>query len=593
MKLTRFAKGSRASTLLILLGFIFFNLLLNSNIVTELLNNNPFRVYGGDGQLLEYLAEVTRLKIISGQNPFGYLSGLFYPLQASLNLQDIGFDNGFWFVIFSPFLTIHQSMSLLLLINFFLAEVFTYLLLRTLKVARPLAFIFALSFAFSPAFVFRIRGHFHYLYHFLYPLLIWLSLLIVEVKQRFKLVILSVCLGLSMSLLFFASGYLLVMFTLGLLSFGLLELMINRGSILSWSRQFGKKYRYFVFAGIIFLATLSPLIWATLHTHPPIENRPSLDYGGARAYAARPWDIFLPSTDNLFYGNFFQLDFPFHPHSIEGVIYPGILSFIGLVIFLFGKLDRRKYLSVFLSIIVFYILSWGPMIDLSKLSVPLLSNFIIPLPDIILAKLPILSMMRVPSRYGMPLVFVSVILAALVLNQKYQASQKFASICLGLFLVFLIDQSYQIPLEVFDMNLPVNSYQVIRQDHSNFAVMQIPFTLRDGFNYLGSESALDFHYGQLLTQKPFVGGYLSRVGLDKFDYYLQNPALHYFTSAIDVKHQHPYITDNQTVSQSLQHLSIKYILIQGSFSKLQAQMAQLGYHQLLSGDHGYNLYVLN
>jgi len=111
---------------------------------------------------------------------------------------------------------------------------------------------------------------------------------------------------------------------------------------------------------------------------------PEKDWKEAVYWAAEPQSFFLPS----FLGK--PLLFDYMPNKFEGVVSPGLIVAILALYYCFLK-KSWKSLLVVLGIIL---LSWGPLLKFRGIPTP------VPLPFMVLAKLPWLSAARAPSRFA-------------------------------------------------------------------------------------------------------------------------------------------------------------------------------------------------
>ncbi len=111
---------------------------------------------------------------------------------------------------------------------------------------------------------------------------------------------------------------------------------------------------------------------------------PGIDWKDAVYWAAEPQSFFLPS----FLGK--PLTFSYMPNLFEGVVSPGLIVAILALYYCFLK-KSWKSLLVVLGIIL---LSWGPLLKFRGIPTP------VPLPFMVLAKLPWLSAARAPARFA-------------------------------------------------------------------------------------------------------------------------------------------------------------------------------------------------
>src|SRR3990167_7642956 len=126
----------KRSILFILAGYILINLLFNYPIFWgELINDSSrYSAVIGEVNATEWGMEQVYHKLLKFQNPFGTLKAIFYPFGVDVNTSDIGF--AFHFLYLRPFLSPHQSLAFLVILNLFLANIVMYALLRKLGINK-------------------------------------------------------------------------------------------------------------------------------------------------------------------------------------------------------------------------------------------------------------------------------------------------------------------------------------------------------------------------------------------------------------------------------------------------------------------------
>ncbi len=103
-----------------------------------------------------------------------------------------------------------------------------------------------------------------------------------------------------------------------------------------------------------------------------------------------------------------------------------------------------------------------------------------------------------------------------------------------LFMVFILDHRYYVDRSAPpSVAYPYKLYKTIKKDPLPVTVLEIPFTVRDGFTYFGDGDAFQMIIGESIHQKPVLGGYTGRIADYKKAYYQNNPFLGFIGRVID------------------------------------------------------------
>ena len=152
--------------------------------------------------------------------------------------------------------------------------------------------------------------------------------------------------------------------------------------------------------------------------------------------------------------------------------------------------------------------------------------------------------------------------------------------------------------------IPLKIYRKISLDTEKSTVLEIPFTVRDGFRYTGFVHSKMSIHGTLLHQKPVIGGYLPRINEYVFDYYRNLLFIGYVAQIIDKGNYNPYTEQPkdpvivpfsypiEDVVKELDFLNIQYIILKNdeTYTETIAHIIQTaGYARVLQ-DKGYDLY---
>lgn len=269
-------------------------------------------------------------------------------------------------------------------------------------------------------------------------------------------------------------------------------------------------------------------------------------------------------------------------HNWERFAYPGIIIFFTYFSIIFLKLKKKFPISLwknirlnFLVSLTFAVLMLGPFLKFFNRWTINLDGvmLIIPLPFLALHYIPILNMIRAPARFTPIFVFLAVLVSAYCFDFfiKKIDKKKQLIILIGFIIIFFVDQIYVIPTKL-NQNIPNNIYKSLKNMPQG-TVLEIPFTVRDGFNYIGFVHAIQPMAGQIIHNKPIIGGYLARVNDSVFDYYKNLKFIGYLAKIIDKGNYNPVIEQPKeinfypypyplnTAKNEIKSLNIKYVVL--------------------------------
>jgi hypothetical protein len=235
-------------------------------------------------------------------------------------------------------------------------------------------------------------------------------------------------------------------------------------------------------------------------------------------------------------------------------------------------------------------------------------NVFIPLPFLLLHYLPGLSSLRAPTRFMPLFIFIALIATAYIINYLFvriKKKQKTIFIVI-LFLVFIFDQFSILPKPYYQY-FPVKIYDYLKNSKKQGVVFEIPFTVRDGFQYIGFVHAIGPMNGYLIHKKPIIGGYFARIDQKVFDFYKNKKFINYVAKNIDKGNYNPlkekpkepiifdYLYSLDTIDKELKSLNIKYIILKNNekySEKIINLITKVGFTRTLI-DEEYNLYEKN
>lgn len=342
-----FNKLLKKHTLLfVVAGYLIVNLIFNYPIFWgELINDSSQNsAVIGEITATEWGMDQAYRRLLWFENPFQPINSILYPFSIDISTSDIGF--AFHFLYLRPFLSPHQSLSLLVIINFFLANICMYALLRKLGISKLVAFLIGLAFGYMTFMTVRL-GHLTYSLYYLFPLFFLFLLHFFSAKNgKWKIIY-----TLSTAFLFVATFlqhiYYFIMLILALMALGLYYLISNPQQSFKIVR---KNIGYAVLGVISIAFLLIPWFIAVREILIFSEPPKSVGWGGAIDFSSDLLGFFIPSTYNYYYGWLVDVliqkfDIAFARGIFENFTYPGVIIFLGyayLGFLLFRKKIKRK-----------------------------------------------------------------------------------------------------------------------------------------------------------------------------------------------------------------------------------------------------------
>jgi hypothetical protein len=608
--------------LIIIAGaFLFISLAFNYTLWKDLFTYNPQEIILNDSIPNEFLTETSYQNILKLKNPF-VTDKILYPFEINFSFNDPIITNVIFLFFLRPFLSIHQSSLAIVLINIFLANILMFTLLKKLKINTKAAFISACVFGFTPFISQRIvSGHYTYTTIYLFPLLFLSIYSFLISKTLRKKITYSFFTGLVFALSILTNIFYFLSQILALFFFIVYEL------IKDWKRIKNliiENYKYFtisIFAFIIIILPWLIQVKSTYSTQSPIKTN---SFYGAIDLSADLVSFITPNEFNPFYSNLviglknthlLLTKFSnFFFNNRLSFAYPGvliILSFLFLVFFRKNIHKKiKKHIDPFLFTSLFFMtLSLGPFLKFfRRWYIPLEENIpvVIPLPFLLLHYLPGFETIRAPMRFIPIFVFFSTIVLAYILNfifKKFTNKINFI-LFIAVFLLFFLDQFYLIPNETYK-KIPNKAYMYIKSDSIKSTVLEIPFTVRDGLQYMGFVYGTSPMTGALIHNKPIIGGYISRISPEIFNFYRNKSFINYIASIIDKGNYNPlkekpnepnifpYKSSLVETDTELRELNIRYILLKNDEKysiPIKDIISKINFKKIMT-DVNYDLYL--
>lgn len=580
--------NTKSKSFFVILLFILTSIIFNLFIYKEFFGN---KITLSDNIPTELTVETSYQNIMRFKNPF-ISNSMFYPFTVNISLNDPATALVIPFIFLRPFFTTHQSLILIVLVSFFLNSFFMYLLLRKLKINQSASALIGLVFGFTPFLSHRVIGHYTYIPIYFFPIAFIIVKKFFEENSNKNKLLLSMAFGLFFAFILLSNFYYFFMIVLGLLILIGYFIFQERKKTL---KTIFSSFRYLAISIVTFCFLLIPwfVFIYKLQMKKISTNVPG--FGGAITLSADVLSFFTPSEYNPIYKkmfSFLSLRIPyftkyndFFLNSWERFVYPGIiilgLYFLIVLLKIFKKIPLilwNKIKGYFYVSLVFAILTLGPFLKIfNRWSINLDGvEVVFPLPFLLLRYVPGLSTLRAPSRFIPAFVFLACIVVAYLIDYltKKIKGKKFVLIMIMLFFIFFVDQFYVIPTEL-NQEIPINIYNTLK-GKPYATVLEIPFTVRDGFRYIGFVHAIQPMAGQLIHKKPIIGGYMARVPGEVFDYYKRLKLIGYLAKTIDkgnympLKEKpseinlFPYPYPINTAINEIKSLNIKYVILKNN-----------------------------
>jgi len=555
---------SKLSIILVCLGYLLFNIIFTHTIWRQVLypeKQNEI-IIQGESSIYEFVAETVRLNILSGKNPFTSIESVLYPLGWNFALEDIAPMNGFYFLLLRPFLQIHQSMMLILVINIFLSNVSMYLLLRFLKIRKDVAFLAGFMYGFTPWVSLRIGAHPSYTALYVFPLITHCFLYLINSKRNKTLA--AILLAGIMAITVLTNLYFTVMMVVLTTVAFFIFLILDKKTLY---QVITDNVRYIILTCISALILLTPWITESYRGTQFSQYKKPTSLVDAITYSADVFNIILPSYGNPFikpFLKFISKAFPYANRGVfEGYIYPGIIILVGYtVIFYYWKKQRKITKILVITSMCMLILTFGPFLQVYG------KNLYIPLPYIVLHYIPYLQMARAPGRFIILFIFLACVVISMGLHAVLNKISKKRQLIIFfiLFCIAIVDQSFQGgPPLVLPIPNKIFSYLDKKEDPTQSSVLNIPFTIRDGLQSLGYYHGVWFTRTQLLFRKPIFSIYAGRLSDDTFRYYQSNVLFALLDKAINTPNA-DYESlfksaDVKGVDKTMRFLDINYVIL--------------------------------
>lgn len=534
---------SKYSWVLVLVAYLFVNILFNYHFMWTELFFDRSKVGAIEGEIYatEWGLEQIYQKIIHFQNPFSPIKPILYPFGIASAGGDGGFS--FYYVFLRPFLSSHQTLMIIMALNLLLANIGMYALLRKMNFSKLISFFIGLCYGFMTFLTPRLGAHPGYSAIGLFPLFYLCLLTFFKAKNRPERII--SCLGVAFFfvMMFWQNVYYFIILLISIGCFTFYFLWQKKKLAITLIKR---NFFYILLTTIIIFLLLLPCLIEIYKMILFSETPRSVGWGGAIELSADFFSFFIPSIYNRYYGSLIlqiSHDWTFGG-AFEHFIYPGVIILIVyfcLIIF-YKKVPKKLKKDItpyLLTSLVFLIFTFGPFLHILGnwwLGIDEGIRLVFPLPFIFLHYIPFLGNIRAPGRLIVGFIFFAYIVCAYLITYFLRnKSQFFKSMFFVLFLIiFIIDHRYDDRLAVSMPSFyPNKLFQIIKKDPAQVSVLEIPFTVRDGFTYFGNSNAIFSFVGNFVHKKSILAGYSGRIPDYIKKYYQNNAFFGYLGRKID------------------------------------------------------------
>ncbi|MFA6081597.1 MAG: hypothetical protein WC741_04285 [Patescibacteria group bacterium] len=565
----------------------------------------------GEVQATEWGMENIYRNLIDKHNLFLPITTTLYPFGIDVVGADAG--SALPFIFFRPFLSPHQALSLMVVVNLILANIGMYLLLRKLKFKRILSVLLGLCYGYMTFLMPRL-GHPGYSTIYLFPWFYYSVISFIKSESSKLKIIQSFFIVFFFVMTLWQNMYYFIVLVVSIFLL-----------VLYYLRYFLKETIFFVrknflYLLLIFIFTALFLFpWLTIFYKTLLFGEVSKGSGwnGAIEFSSDIFGVFVPSVYNYYYGTLISAigkKITFIGSIFENFNYPGIIIIIAYIYLIssYRKITKENKTIItpfFLTSLAFLILTLGPFLHVAgNWWIQLEDNIrlVFPLPFVFLHYLPFIGNIRAPGRLVVGFIFFAYIVCAYVIDYFLKNKSKTFKICffVVLFIIFVIDHRIADIGSPLPYDYPKKLYSYIEKDRcKDCSVLEIPFSVRDGFTYLGDYNSIGMTVGQSYYKKPFIGGYSGRIPDYVKRYYLNNPLVGYLGRLIDLDIKNNPGVDQSDLSNwqeqnvkeaidSVDFLGLKYIIVDEKNKKINIItdfLNKLGFEKKTT-DKNYSLY---
>ena len=248
------------------------------------------------------------------------------------------------------------------------------------------------------------------------------------------------------------------------------------------------------------------------------------------------------------------------------------LGWTGLALAVVGAVRYRRRIATWIaSLVIFAVLSLGPLLQINGRSTFDLDGLQVnlPLPFILLHYIPVIKANRVPNRFSVVLMLSLAVLAGFgvywllqkAASSKSRVAKTLLVPCSLLLAALLLFEHWSVPLPLTDARIPP-VYEQVAAEPGDFAILQLPMGWRNSFGTQGAEDTRTQYY-QAYHHKRLLSGNISRNPPDKFDYFRRVPILDSLTTIETYGQVGPErrAADQATAAEFVSLYDIRYVVV--------------------------------
>jgi hypothetical protein len=476
-----------------------------------------------------------------GTNPY-FSDFVFFPTGVGLAFHTLSITNAAIAVPILYVVDLVTAYNIVYLITFFLSGFGTYLLVNDLTGNRYTAFLSGLILAFCP-------------YHFVKSYQIWAASL--EWMPLFAFFFLRFLRSgglknatLSALMLFCASlsSWYLMAFTFLFIGFSIFYyLVVNRERILSLN--FIHDFSFFAgLYGLLILPFAYPMIREVI-------------FGESHMYTSL-YAQFLKGSKGVVEGrtsSTFQLGVTqlFGIRLASPLFWPGLLGYVPIFLAVYGIVKgelKEKGLWI-ASLILFFLFLLGPYLTIFDRVYRT-----IPLPWLVLDKLPIFKAIRYPHRFMAPFMMCLSVLAgsgALALSRAMaggnrQGKRNMASLMVTILSVLIMIEYFVVPVDRYEVNMSPFYSALSRDRAGEYGILEVPVMTPFTTQYM---------FFQTFHRKKIVGGQIVHPKEEVIDFLKTTPVIRELANPVLIEERGETITLPEASAKILADINIRYVLV--------------------------------
>jgi hypothetical protein len=406
------------------------------------------------------------------------------------------------------------GVNLFMLIHFILAALGAYILVNKFLNHHLASVLVALLFAFSPFKMIHLPQHYHLMLCGFMP---WFILSFLRLKDIY------ICNQVKSIAFFKEVAICLVLWVLTLLSdyYSAAFLIYFVGLYILYyvyMKYFNHIKKLYILGGVVLLFVVSHVMIKYLYGK--VDDKGGIYWGGDLV------NLFVPNANTfLFDRSFFELKFhnlTYLLSSHEHQIYMGMVTIFLLLTTIVIYIRKREtwQLNVWQFIAVVFILIVFP-------SISFVGHRLCYSPTALLHFIPFFNNIRCPTRILgilhliLPLGLLMYIIPKLAV--KYNKIS--IDICFGLLIVFSLVDLKTKPLNTLGETDVPKAISYIKELKGK-TLLTMPTGIVDGMDKVGDFNVNQLYY-QTIHHKQLIGGYISRLPKETFEYYKQDSVMNY------------------------------------------------------------------